>query len=326
MENSRPLLYRFADQIVASDRPFPELPEAVSPAQADIVLTHARDPIATSVRWFQTWSAGGGPVRFGRTGAGYVVAFDEVASVLISPDAGRVLIAPVSGAEDFRIRHLLLHQILPLALSRRGRFVLHASAVSWRDRVIAFAGRTGAGKSTIAAACAAAGAALVSDDSLVLDRDPAGWRVVPVYPGVRLRTESYELLFRSDAPPHAIDDTQKVLLTPSSEAPAFESRVLPLDRILLVSLDAGPETFARVLGAEAAVALASQLFRLDVEDVRESRRLFDLVTDLAVTAPVARLSLQPGGAELGRMARRVLALGPENAENTPGSRRARRGR
>jgi hypothetical protein len=62
--------------------------------------------------------------------------------------------------------------------------------------------------------------------------------------------------------------------------------VLPLDRILLVSLDAGPERSARVLGAEAAV---------------------------------------PGGAEFGRIARRVLASRAEtlraqrvHAENAEG--------
>jgi hypothetical protein len=61
--------------------------------------------------------------------------------------------------------------------------------------------------------------------------------------------------------------------------------VLPLDRILLVSLDAGPERSARVLGAEAAV---------------------------------------PGGAEFGRIARRVLASRAENTESPTGSRREMR--
>ena len=51
-----------------------------------------------------------------------------------------VTIHPFPDSPPETIRHLLLNQVLPLVLSRRGRTVLHASAVSYAGRVAAFIG------------------------------------------------------------------------------------------------------------------------------------------------------------------------------------------
>lgn len=56
--------------------------------------------------------------------------------------------------------------VLTLWLQQRGSLVLHASAVVHAGLGVAFTGTSGQGKSTTAAMCAAAGAALVADDVL----------------------------------------------------------------------------------------------------------------------------------------------------------------
>lgn len=298
--------YRFADLVVASDESLPELPAALPGIAPDVAVSRARVPFRAPVRWFQTWSAGGDPVRFGRSDGGYVVSFRETADVIVSPDADRIVIHAAEGLSDFKVRHVLLHQILPLVLSRRGRCVLHASAVSWRDRVIAFVGRTGAGKSTIAAACASVGAALVTDDSLVLDRAAGTWHGLPSYPGLRIHPESLDVIGRSrtNAALGSRED-RKILLTAGHDLPAFELRTLPLAWLVLVSAESSGESLRLVRGSAAAIALASHLFRLDVEDATESRRLFDSITDLAATIPVSELHL-PRGVDLRPLVRPVL--------------------
>jgi hypothetical protein len=61
---------------------------------------------------------------------------------------------------------LLTGPVLSFLLVLRGQAVLHASAVAYANNVIAFAGPSGVGKSTLAALCCAAGARLVADDVL----------------------------------------------------------------------------------------------------------------------------------------------------------------
>ena len=161
--------HRFADLVISSDQPLPELPEAPATSAPDVVVTRTDQPVRGAIRWFQTWNTSGSGVRFGRAGDGYLVAFDDLAQVIVSPDADRVVIHADRAGSLFQMRYVLVHQMLPLVMSRRGRCVLHASAVSWRGRVVGFVGRTGSGKSTMAAACASLGAAVVTDDSLVLD-------------------------------------------------------------------------------------------------------------------------------------------------------------
>jgi hypothetical protein len=307
---------RFADVIVASDRPLPELPAAPGHAAAEVVVAHEAAAFDRPVRWIQIWDALDG-TRLGRSGDQYVVALDGLARFVVSPAADRIAIHAERDASDFRVRHALIHQILPLVMSRRGRCVIHASAVSWRDRIVGFVGRTGAGKSTIAAACASMGAALVTDDSLILERSTGVWRAVPSYPGLRLLPASIALLDgNTRATKDGVGEDHKILLTPDDHPAAFERRTLPLARLLFVSVDPSTAFKAAPAGAAAAIALASQLFRLDIEDASESRRLFESITALASDVPIAPLAVGDGREGLRRAARAVLDSLSGSAHNT----------
>lgn len=291
-----PTFHRFADLVVASELDLPELPSA-APSSADVSIRTA--PVEHGpVQWFQSWGDDPGSVRFGRSRGLYVVEFPRRARVTISPDTRCVHVTAAPSASGAEIGHVLTHQVLPLVVSRRGRLVIHASAVSWRDRVIAFVGRTGAGKSTLAAACVSRGAALVTDDSLILDRAAEGWRALPSYPGLRVLPETLGLLsWPAEGRARSANESGKVLLM-AEEPLRFEPRPLPLDRLFLVSVDAAGGGLRRVRGAEGAMALASQLFRLDVEDRSESRRAFMDIGDLSGAAPIFQLSMRGGSDDL----------------------------
>lgn len=191
----------------------------------------------------------------------------------------------------------MINQILPLVLSRRGRLVLHASAISCRGHVSGFLGRSGAGKSTIAAACAAAGAAIVTDDCLVVRRDGAGatasWLAVPCDAGMRLWPQTLDLL----GWPHVAGVgmahyTDKRRVGAMHTPVRFEAATLPLTRLWCLSRPSDPQRQGPITGQQAVMALASELFRLDVRDRAESRWQFDAIADLAGRLPVEALSRQ----------------------------------
>jgi hypothetical protein len=76
---------------------------------------------------------------------------------------------------------------LNLALDQRGMFLLHASAVNIGDACIAFMGRSGWGKSTMAAYMQAQGFPIIADDTVVIDF-PAPEQVVvqPAFSQIKL--------------------------------------------------------------------------------------------------------------------------------------------
>jgi hypothetical protein len=281
------VLYQFSDLILSSDESLPELREA-DDALPEVSVTWMPEGAAEDRPTFAAWLTPSGSewLRFAEVGDGYLLTFAEHTQFHVSRDASRVMVRPSPGTPPATTRHLLLNQVLPLVLSRRGRLVLHASAISWHGQVTAFIGRSGAGKSTMAAACAAAGALVVTDDCLVLRREDAGgarrWRAVPCDAGVRLWPQTLDLLGwprgSGTGMAHYTDKRRVGALHPSVQ---FESSLLPLTRVVKMSRPEEPVREGAVRGRDAVMALASELFRLDVRDPSESRWQFDAISALA---------------------------------------------
>jgi hypothetical protein len=100
---------------------------------------------------------------------GYRIYAEEYGRYLVSPDGSRIRCAPPHVAA-WRWQRYLIGQALPLAAVLQGLEVFHASAVSLGDRVVAFAGGTRAGKTSVALSLMLRGdARLVTDDVLVLE-------------------------------------------------------------------------------------------------------------------------------------------------------------
>lgn len=131
-------------------------------------------------------------------------------------DKGRVLVADgrevsvdlFEEAEESSIVGTVLGELMATLLRQRGLLVFHASAVAGADgQVIAVAGESGWGKSTLAEFMCQNGYTLLSDDTLVIDFDEGGMPVaIPSYGQIRLV---------KDAAAHLVSD---------------ESLLLPLDR------------------------------------------------------------------------------------------------
>jgi hypothetical protein len=128
--------------------------------------------------------------RFAPPGGGIGFYWPRIGALVVR-EGMEILVDPDPGADEAALRPLLLGPAMAVLLHQRGRLILHASAVRMPGGAVAFAGDSGGGKSTTAAALHARGLDLVTDDLLVLDPDAAGGVVVyPGFPVLRLWPEA----------------------------------------------------------------------------------------------------------------------------------------
>ena len=310
MTAGTPRAFRFADLRIWSREPLPDLvPDGLArggPDADDLVITWGPLPAVPSVEWYHRWGDEGAPdwLRFGHAGADYLLDFPGLARFLITDEARALQVEPAPSIPAVTVRHLMLNQVLPLVLSRRGRLVLHASAIAVGGEVTGLVGPTGCGKSTLAAACGRWGATVVADDSLVLQRRGEAWVAVPSYPAVRLWPDALDRLAWPDAGDGNVAHYHnKRRLTPKEGVWRFETRVLPLTRLWLLDTPTQPPR-------PIALELLSQVFRLDVRNHAESATLFHLVADLASSVSVAALDAGVDTRDVAAAARRILTARP----------------
>jgi len=113
------------------------------------------------------------------------VVFDSGAQIRISYPA-------TSNFED--VAAILAGPILGFAMRLLGFFCIHASVVAIDGHALALVAPSGGGKSTTAAALAARGHSIVSDDVLALRIERDSVMVQPGFPGLRLCSDSMEVL------------------------------------------------------------------------------------------------------------------------------------
>ncbi|MBC7601606.1 MAG: hypothetical protein H7255_02965 [Ramlibacter sp.] len=160
---------------------------ATVPARA----TRVQRPISAPP--FHTWRHEDGSAlsHFYQVEDGYLLRFPELADFEISANGEAVQAWPTPRTPAEVLNHLYLNQVLPLAASRRGALVLHASAIDLGDKAIAFVGTSGAGKSTLAASFASAGLGFLTDDGLLLEWTGSQYLALPTHSSIRLCADSY---------------------------------------------------------------------------------------------------------------------------------------
>jgi hypothetical protein len=200
---------------------------ASSPSHADICQ-------ATDGSVLLAW---GDRLRFVISPAHDVVTI--VASAEMLPYAGTVLVG-------FGFGYLL---------QLRGVLCLHAAVLAREGRAFALLGASRAGKSTLAAALVHRGAALVSDDLLVVRNDGDALHAQPGCAAMRVDPAAIRELFGMDESlfeqvPH-LNKRLWNLLDPRDQPPGrFLSHALPIDAIYVLDChDAGQPELGPVLSA-----------------------------------------------------------------------------
>ena len=183
----------------------------------------------------------------------------------------------------------LLGPVLGLLLRLRGVTCLHASAVAFGDKAVAFVGSEGAGKSTTAAALARCGHAILSDDVVALAERNGAFFVHPAYPYLCLWPESVESLYGSaEALPQFSANYEKRCLSLGKQELRFADRPLPLSAIYILGDRRGdPAPLVEELPPQRAfLALVANTFATNILDTNMRAKEFEI---LARVAPNVRI-------------------------------------
>ncbi len=241
---------------------------------------------------FHQWAFPDGTLwtQFFRQGAGYLLRFPDLADFEVSADGTRVQGYPAPGVTSPTVEHLYLNQVLPLALSRQGKLVLHGSAVDIGGQGVAFLGESGRGKSTRAASFATEGTRFLTYDGLLLEWAGEQCRIIPSHPSIRLWQDSEDALMNPDAATApAVSFTSKSRFLAGQGIPfCDESR--PLHRVFFLGEgDAPAPTIELLRPAEALIELVKHSFLLDIEARDMLAAHFDELTRLAALPIYFRL-------------------------------------
>jgi hypothetical protein len=102
-----------------------------------------------------------------------------------------IVVEPEAGADSQTVLLFLLGSCMGALLHQRNQLVIHGNAIRFGDHCVIFAGGSGNGKSTLAAAFHRRGHEVLADDLAVIDEQ---LRVQPGYPQMKLWRDSAEKL------------------------------------------------------------------------------------------------------------------------------------
>jgi len=233
-------------------------------------------------------------LKVSRTQAGdYRLLFGGSVEFEVSADGSRIGKPSPIGLSQETVDNLYFNQVLPLALSRRGALVLHASCVEIDDFAVAFIGKSGLGKSTLAASFASNGQRFLTDDGLHVEYVDGSYTVNPSRASIRLWDDSSEALLheaRVKAP--AVDYTTKSRFF-ADQVLMFcdEPRRLRCAYFLGDGLAERPAV-GEIAPAEAMVELVRHAFLLDIEERQALTNQFGQLANFVNTVKTYRLDYE----------------------------------
>jgi hypothetical protein len=216
-----------------------------------------------------------------RTPEGYRMACFGCIDVDVDATGRSVTVDARSPATDLDVADLLTSIVFPLVGQLQGRPAIHGSCVAIDGHAVAFAGATGAGKSTLAALLGDRGGRLVADDTLLLRLEDDNVVIDPTASTVRLR----------EAEKLGIEPGRGERRANGKLAVAYPNVQEPLRLEHLFVLETSPDaiTVERARPRDAAIELAHYLFRIDPRDAALLRAELPFLSALAQRLPVSRL-------------------------------------
>jgi hypothetical protein len=224
--------------------------------------------------------------EFFHTKTGYLLRFPGLTDFDVSADGKEIIVHPAPNTDAVTIEHLCNNQVVPLALSRQGAPSFHASVVAVPDGAVAFLGKTGMGKSTIAASFALNEAKFLTDDSLIIEETGGVCRALPSHASLRLWEDSVAALIEArTASTAAVSYSNKARLL-AGDWLAHEAEPKPLLAAFLLEQEEVDEVRIRRLhGAERQMAWVNNSFLLDIEDAGLLAQHFDWTYRIAEAVP-----------------------------------------
>jgi hypothetical protein len=274
------------------------------------VSDHGAGSPGVSARLVNTWSDDAG-IAFARAfvdGTRRWVDWPGLGAFEFSPGSPTVVLHCAPGTDRERATDIFVRIVQPVVLQAQGTETLHASAAEGPCGVIAFAGISGNGKSTLAWALGQRpGFRQISDDAVVLAGldnrgESNGVAVFPLPYLPRLRHSAQQFL-APDAPPWRVPD----------DVPP--GRPLLRAIVLLEQTSEGASTArpTRLTPAEAFPAVLTHAYCFDETDRDERERMVRHYLDIAATVPVFRLRYRPDFDALPELLDAIIAATADDA-------------
>ncbi len=248
----------------------------------------------------------------------YQLAYSDGTCFVVDGEARKVWgsFQPPLSKED--LATYFLGPVMGFILRKRHRTSLHASAVEFQGRALAFSGDAGAGKSTTAAALALRGFGVLSEDIVPLQESDGEFLAVPGYPRVCLWPDSVEkLLGAAEALPQLTEIWEKRYLALDGKPGKFAIEPLPLGVIYLFaerSEDPSAPRIEAMSPREALLELVKNTYMNWLLDREQRAMEFDVLSRLVGKIPVRRITAHTAGEKIAAL----CALIAEDAENILG--------
>ncbi len=222
-----------------------------------------------------------GPGRF-------LLRLDGIARYLVA-DGDRIVVDRAPASDEDSVRLFLLGSIFGALLHQRGLLPLHASAIETPRGAVLFAGPSGTGKSTLAAAFYRRGYRVIADEICALDE--IGVR--PAIPRLALWPDAIdELGLWSDAV-RQVRPTIKKFHIPVE--PWLSPAPLPVHAIYFLSITNKPDfAVSRVSGVGKLQVLIDSTFRRQFIEGESANGYMSRVTAAAGAIPISRLVRSSG--------------------------------
>jgi len=269
---------------------------------------------------FQQWILPDGTewTGFYRIGQAFLLRFPAFADFEVSADGQKVCCWPAPDISENTLEHLYLNQVLPLALSKRGKQVFHASAIETPAGAVAFMAESGRGKSTLAASFATSGFRFLTDDALLLEEAEGGYTVLPSHPSIRLWDDSCAELIGADAlQAPAVQYTPKARILFGGSM-AFCTQAQPLRRVYFLGDGSATQlTIKRMPPSQALISLVKNTFLLDIETRQTLATHFDQLSSMVAMPIYYELDYPRRFDDLPRVREAIIRHATENQSESP---------
>ncbi|HEV8240359.1 MAG TPA: hypothetical protein VGS57_13400 [Thermoanaerobaculia bacterium] len=290
--------YRLADHVVQANFELVELEpgwEGGPEIRCELlppIVEHAEPR-----EWFHGWRLPGDGswwMQAAEADGEYLLRFPGLLDARVSADGTRVRCLPLHGTPMETVRHLLLDQVLPLAIGLGGDLVLHAAALAVQGQAVAILGPTGSGKSTLAAWLGRHGCTLLTDDCLVVREGAGEWCALPYYGGFRLWPDNLAALLPGETAVAGMAHYSRKQRVVEPEGWRAAAVARPLRHLCFLQpapepADSGEVTIDPLPPREAMMSLVRASFLLEIRSPHVLARQFDAIGRLVDAVPSAAL-------------------------------------
>jgi hypothetical protein len=232
-------------------------------------------------------------LRIGVRGEEVVAEWPNLARLVARRDGSAPRLTFEPGTDERLATKIRQGTVSLLLRDLEGKLGLHGAAVALNGRAVVLLGRSGQGKSTLAAALCAAGGALLADDAAALDPSPAGgWIVTPCEVDHWLDGGARAALGLPASTGHTGQGKAPVpTIRPASGA-------VPVVAFVELAYGGDRPVLVRQNGIAAVGSLVPQVARFVLDDPERQRRELDRLHRIVESVPCLRLERPTGFSHL----------------------------